>query len=372
MKFAIFTSFYNYLDTFDELVESVLNQTYTNWEWIVSDDFSENPIVMEKLNDLVNNHKNIRLIQPKEKKEFYWNPPTTETDADIFMVLDSDDLLLPKTLEVYKHNFDKFKDVQMICCNSLLRWGNIKGEIYSTRYINFKDNCNITDKMKNSKDSEYSIGDLRAWRNKIKVFEDKQKWVHCAEDVLKTLVNEEIGKILYIPRVLHNYAHRVNSISKEIIYEHDIYHEPDRMIENAEIRKSREDLNSVEEYYDTIFETTTPFYFCDFNDNKKTNIIEYFEIGINQRTKEKLKNLYFEQDIRFKTTPFADYLVIKIKSIEDLPHVSDRLNYFLPEFEIVLECDNEIKDDVTDLLNKSGLSYWWFIETKTIFKIRIK
>jgi glycosyltransferase involved in cell wall biosynthesis len=40
MKFTIYTSFYNYLDTFDELCESVFSQTYKNWEWIVSDDFS--------------------------------------------------------------------------------------------------------------------------------------------------------------------------------------------------------------------------------------------------------------------------------------------------------------------------------------------
>ena len=372
MKFAIFTSFYNYLDTFDELVNSVLNQTYTNWEWIVSDDFSDNPKVLEKLNDLVSKYKNIRLILPKEKKEFYWNPPTTKTNADIFMVLDSDDLLLPKTLEVYKHNFEKFRDVQMICCNSLLRWGNIKGEIHSSRYINFKDNCNIIDKIKNSKEFEYSIGDLRAWRNNIKLFEDKHKWVHCAEDVLKTLVNEEVGKILYLPRVLHNYAHRENSISKEIIYEHEIYHEPDRMIENAEGRKSRKNLNSIEEYYDTIFDSTTAFYFCNSNDSKKSNVIEYFENNINQRTKEKLKNLYFDQDLRFDLTPSADYLVIKIKSNDDIDLVSERLNYFLPKTEIVIECENNLKDEVTNVLRSVGLSFWWFIQNKSIFKIKIK
>jgi hypothetical protein len=108
MKFTIFTSFYNYVDTFDLLVESIFNQTYQNWEWIISDDFSENPDVMVKLESLVLRSNKIKLIQPKLKKEFYWNPPTNHSTGDIFLVQDSDDIMHPKLLEVYKHNFDKF------------------------------------------------------------------------------------------------------------------------------------------------------------------------------------------------------------------------------------------------------------------------
>jgi len=64
MKFAIFTSFYNYLDGFDDLVESIFSQTYTNWEWIISDDFSENSDVIEKLKQLSDNNPKIKLILP--------------------------------------------------------------------------------------------------------------------------------------------------------------------------------------------------------------------------------------------------------------------------------------------------------------------
>ena len=239
MKFTIFTSFYNYVDTFDLLVESIFNQTYQNWEWIISDDFSENPDVMVKLESLVLRSNKIKLIQPKLKKEFYWNPPTNHSTGDIFLVQDSDDIMHPKLLEVYKHNFDKFPEVQMISTNSILRWNYVTGPIHSVRLINYNENCNFSDKIKNSVPGEYNIGDCRAWRNNINLFDTERKWKFCAEDISKTLINEEIGKLLYLPRTLHTYTHRENSISKIETEDQDLLREYLVMIEEAEKRKSR-------------------------------------------------------------------------------------------------------------------------------------
>ncbi len=103
MRFTIFTSFYNYLDTFDQLKESVFNQTYQNWEWIISDDFSQNTEVSNKIKQLVaENPRKVKFVEPEYKKQFYWNPPIKHSTGDIFMVLDSDDMMHPKLLEVYK------------------------------------------------------------------------------------------------------------------------------------------------------------------------------------------------------------------------------------------------------------------------------
>ena len=49
MKFTIFTSFYNYVDTFDLLVESIFNQTHQNWEWIIWDDSKDEKTYHELL-----------------------------------------------------------------------------------------------------------------------------------------------------------------------------------------------------------------------------------------------------------------------------------------------------------------------------------
>ena len=42
MKFSIVTSFYNTSEYVEKLYNSLLSQTYQNWEWIVTDDFSKN------------------------------------------------------------------------------------------------------------------------------------------------------------------------------------------------------------------------------------------------------------------------------------------------------------------------------------------
>ena len=360
MKFTIFTSFYNYLDTFDTLVESVFGQTYQNWEWIISDDFSENPEVLSRLRSLEESSERIKLIQPSFKKEFYWNPPTTNSSGDIFMVQDSDDLMHPKLLEVYKYNFDKFPDVQMISTNSILRWGSVHGDFHSFRMINYRDRCNFIQKIRSAEFGEYNIGDCRAWRNNITLFDPEYKWRFCAEDVCKTLINEEKGKLLYLPRVLHTYAHRENSISKKHSTDWEIITEPSTMMEESEDRKSRKFLNSIEDYYDRIYPHTTPFYLSSLNLDSASRVIEYQSSSINNREIEILKNLYFDHDIRFEFTPEADYLIYKIENKEDFSRLAERI-LTLPKKQIVIEMDGDLQSDVSDLLLRNGLQYHWFV-----------
>ena len=51
-KFSIVTGFYNYIDDLEKVYESIKNQTHSNWEWLVCDDFSEDPAVLEALKNL--------------------------------------------------------------------------------------------------------------------------------------------------------------------------------------------------------------------------------------------------------------------------------------------------------------------------------
>jgi len=49
MKFSISTSFYKRSDKVQHLYQQILDQTYTNWEWIVTGIFSEENSAREKL-----------------------------------------------------------------------------------------------------------------------------------------------------------------------------------------------------------------------------------------------------------------------------------------------------------------------------------
>ena len=360
MKFTIFTSFYNYLDTFDDLVESVLGQTHQNWEWIISDDFSENSEVLPRLQSLVESSEKIKLIQPSFKKEFYWNPPTSHSTGDIFLVQDSDDLMHPKLLEVYKYNFDRFPKVQMISTNSVLKWGSIHGGFHSFRMINYKDKCNFIQKIRSAEWGEYNIGDCRAWRNNIDLFDPEYKWKFCAEDTCKTLINEEKGMLLYLPRVLHTYAHRTDSISKNHSTDWDVVSEPGIMIGESEDRKSRKFLNSIEDYYDRIHTFTTSFYLSSLNLENSSKIVEYYSLSINNREIEILKDLYFDHDLKFEFTGEVDYLIYRIENTEQISSLRERLSY-LPKRQIILELDLDLKQGVSDLLSELSLPHSWFI-----------
>lgn len=370
MKFTIFTSFYNYIDTIDDLYDSVISQTYKNWEWIVSDDFSDNLEVTKKLKELSLKNDKIKIIKPNYKKEFYWNPPTKKTNSDIFLVLDSDDMMHPKLLEVYKHNFDKFPDVQLISTNSILRHNNINGGIHSFRYVKYGNDCNLYEKWKNSKPGEYALGDCRAWRNNIDKFEKDNCWGYCcSEDVSKVLVCEEIGKIMYLPRTLHTYAHRENSISNSKIYGTEAYNELVNMYENAEKRKNRKYLNSFHDFYDRIIDETTTFYLSNFNLNGYCNNIEYYSSTINARDIERLKVLYFDQNIVFDYNENTDYLLIKIQNEEDILYLNNRIKN-LPKKELVIELDENVKTSVDETLRKNNMTWYWFGFGKLFYIIK--
>jgi glycosyltransferase involved in cell wall biosynthesis len=216
MKFTIYTPFFNYLDTADDLFESVINQTYDNWEWLITDDFSDGDDVREKLNEFQNRDARIRVIESKWKKQYYYNIPVEHSTGDIMVKLDSDDIPSVKLLEVYKYNYEKFPDVVSIGCSSLIKKGNHRGYVGGSKYINYKNSSNF---LEGSKLGVISvIGDARSYKIvKLKnngVFVNEWDSVFdVGEDVHKIIMVEEWGKFFAIPRILYNYSIRDDSNS---------------------------------------------------------------------------------------------------------------------------------------------------------------
>ena len=62
MKFTFVTSFYNTENYIKELYDSIKSQTYTNWEWIVTDDFSDDN-TKQILLDICSNDKKVRYVE---------------------------------------------------------------------------------------------------------------------------------------------------------------------------------------------------------------------------------------------------------------------------------------------------------------------
>lgn len=361
MKFTIYTGFYEYLETFDQLVHSVNSQTYKNWEWIVSDDFSTNPDVSKKLEELASNNPKVKIAKPSYKKEFYWNPPIEMSTGDIFMVLDSDDVMFPKLLEVYKHNFEKFPEVELISTNSIIYNDNINGSLRATRHINYKNNCNIYQSVLDNS-YEYNYGDCRAWRNKIKKFSERDEWIHCAEDVLKITTIEEYGKVLFLPRTLHGYSYRQNSISHTPEKGDMINEETNRMFETSNKRVDRKTLNSISDYYDRCFEQTTAFYLSPFNLEKECCHINYFSPSITPRDIEVLKTLYFDQNLVFNSDETSEYLIVKLSSEEDIRILESKWLQIRPKKHITIQAEKHLRDKIGQFVNSVGLGPYYFFE----------
>ncbi|MCB9203296.1 MAG: glycosyltransferase [Flavobacteriales bacterium] len=97
-KVSIVTACYNSEKYIAETIQSVLNQTYTNWEWLIVDDCSTDNSI-----GIINEYKDSRIKLIKQEKNLgaaYARNKAIELATGRFLTfIDSDDLWLPNFLE---------------------------------------------------------------------------------------------------------------------------------------------------------------------------------------------------------------------------------------------------------------------------------
>lgn len=100
MKITIFTATYNRAYLISNLYESICQQTYKNFEWIVIDDGSTDET--EKLFSQFINEKKIEIkyiTQSNKGKHFAINKGVLNATGTLFFIVDSDDKLPKNSLE---------------------------------------------------------------------------------------------------------------------------------------------------------------------------------------------------------------------------------------------------------------------------------
>ena len=111
IKFSICIPNYNYSQFIGKTIESVLNQTYQNFDIIISDNASDDDSisVIESFKDC-----RISLIQNKYKVGFSPNldRATYKASGDYIILLSSDDLMKPNALEEYNSFITRQDDDQ--------------------------------------------------------------------------------------------------------------------------------------------------------------------------------------------------------------------------------------------------------------------
>lgn len=97
-KISIITPCYNSAEFLDETIQSVINQTFTDWEWIITDDnSSDNSVeIIKKYND-----PRIKLIELKQNEGAgkARNYSLEKAEGRFITFLDSDDIWHPDFLE---------------------------------------------------------------------------------------------------------------------------------------------------------------------------------------------------------------------------------------------------------------------------------
>ncbi len=98
-KVSIITPTYNSINTVLNTYNSIRNQTYKNWEWLVTDDCSEDG-TLDLLSNLSKNDERIRVFKNAENSgaAVTRNNSLRQATGEFIAFIDSDDLWLPEKL----------------------------------------------------------------------------------------------------------------------------------------------------------------------------------------------------------------------------------------------------------------------------------
>ncbi|VXB18098.1 Glycosyl transferase [Flavobacterium sp. 9AF] len=116
MKISIITITYNRANLIGETIESVLNQTYQNFEHIIIDDGST-----DNTEEVVKGYNDERILyfnyQKTSNLSTLRNYGLKHSSGDIISILDSDDLWLNNKLELIINIFKKNNEIKVITHN---------------------------------------------------------------------------------------------------------------------------------------------------------------------------------------------------------------------------------------------------------------
>lgn len=141
-KFTIFTPIYNRKDKIKRVWDSIVSQTFRDFEWIVIDDGSSDGVM-----DLLETWRSEAsfpmtvIRQENMGKHVAWNVAVAQAKGELFVPADSDDAFDPDTLERFAYYWDEylsdenrreFSGINVLCKDP------DSGEIIGNKYPNDK------------------------------------------------------------------------------------------------------------------------------------------------------------------------------------------------------------------------------------------
>lgn len=126
---SIVTVCLNSAKTISTTIESVLNQTYSNWEYIIKDGGSSDETI-----DIINSYKDrfggrLRIIQEKDHGIYdAMNQGVSECRGEMIGIINSDDYYSPNTLELVAEEYARRKKPTLVIIGDMERVSE-KGEL---------------------------------------------------------------------------------------------------------------------------------------------------------------------------------------------------------------------------------------------------
>ena len=347
MKFTLTTAFYNNSFDVKNLYESICAQTYKNWEWVVTDDFSEQNCSKDILLDICKKDRRVKYVEQDFKKQMFWNPQIFCKNAEIIVQADSDDKILPKGLEVYHHFFTKFPEVVVIFspANNYRKNG-------SWMWYEFCDS-----RLHNNL-SEGSMTFFRAWKNNSNLnldFNPNNKMKYYFNDYSILCSLEEYGKVLSLPRTLYNRIAREDSIS---------FHQPDgktaveaertELSNSIQIRRNYKKIDTFNRFFEPMLDFKYCFTDKSFNELNTQCKFAFYSKYLNDQKENLLKDLYFDHDINFnKLDGNEDYIFFHATNMDEIKFfVSTSKQTNIPNCICVIN-----KFEIENLFNKNKIKY---------------
>lgn len=390
LKLSLVTSCYNAEKYLDELSESILQQKYQNWEWILADDFS-NDNTKSKIEEISKKDAKIRIVQSEYKKQIWWNPQTF-AEGDIVCHIDADDKILPKTLELINYYFNKFPDVVLMHFNANKyretlpnNSSQLLEHFINNVYISTDNNSFLEGFEKLWPNRTNIFGYLRIFRNlpglEFPVHEDGE--VCSSNDGQWLLFMEEKGKWLTIPRTTYLARDHFGSESHR---QWNIRGEAKLVTDALERRKDviLEYPRNVK-YFDDIYDLAESTYTSKLNFETESRKLSFINFDYDFIQKEKAKTLFPDHELYFDELKHCDYYYIKIR----LDTTSDDILYFLNNLshdaakELILYSDNthlhknnrNETDNIANIVNSvncPGYFNYWFVQDNRFFSVFLK
>lgn len=247
-EFSIVTSFFNEPTEYIDRLYQKIRETQVDWEWVVTNDFSENPEIEIKLKCISECDSRVRKIVQSEKLEIYRNPSIYCRGEFIFHI-DGDDFFHPLYL---KHTREWFKKLPNVVC--IVSGGVWVRESGSTVRYNIDDPF-ITPSVKNG--ILYPINNYlgRIWRSSCEIdfsgiFENMNELIRYNDRFIVEYLSTK-GDILHLPRPYINYTIRSASNT----------HRPRTDTEKYKIEKTNQEFNNWLSKKEARF-SRSPYLFC--------------------------------------------------------------------------------------------------------------